>query len=102
LLAGFARSERLLLGACFCRGPANALILTATLSTMHATFRGKERAIAFGVWGSVIDGMAAVGPLIGGWATTDLSWRWAFYINLPIGIVVFAGRWRGVCLAPTV
>ncbi|TPW65384.1 MFS transporter, partial [Schumannella sp. 10F1B-5-1] len=55
------------------------------------TFVGRERGIAFAVWGSTIGGMAAVGPLLGGWLTTDFSWRWAFGINLPLGILIVIG-----------
>ncbi len=73
------------------QGVGGALILPSTLSIVNATFRGRERAIAFGIWGSVIGGMAALGPLVGGWFTTNLSWRWAFYINVPIAAVAFAG-----------
>jgi EmrB/QacA subfamily drug resistance transporter len=73
-----------------------AAILPATLSTVNATFRGKERGIAFGIWGSVIGGMAAFGPLLGGWLTTSHSWRWAFYINVPIGALVIIGSWLWV------
>jgi len=51
-------------------------------------FLGRERAIAFAVWGSTIGGMAALGPLVGGWLTTDYSWRWAFWINVPVGLLV--------------
>ena len=93
MVAGFAQSGPQLLGARFLQGIGGALILPATLSTVNATFRGRERAIAFGVWGSVIGGMAALGPLLGGWLTTNYSWRWAFYINLPVGAVAFAGAW---------
>ncbi|MBW4030776.1 MAG: MFS transporter [Acidobacteria bacterium] len=75
----------------FLQGLGGALILPATLSTVNALFIGKERAIAFAVWGSTIGGMAAVGPLLGGWLTTDFSWRWAFLINLPIGLLVLTG-----------
>ena len=75
----------------FLQGVGGALILPSTLSIVNATFRGRERAIAFGIWGSVIGGMAALGPLLGGWFVTNLSWRWAFYINLPLGLLALAG-----------
>lgn len=91
LWAGFATSAGHLFGARVVQGIGGALILPSTLSTVNATFHGRDRAIAFAVWGSVISGMAAVGPLLGGWLTTDHAWQWIFYINLPIGAVLLAG-----------
>jgi EmrB/QacA subfamily drug resistance transporter len=70
------------------QGIGAAMILPATLSTVNATFSGRERTIAFGIWGSTIGGMAAVGPVLGGWLTTDFSWRWAFLINVPIAVLI--------------
>jgi EmrB/QacA subfamily drug resistance transporter len=96
MLAGIAPSGAVLLAARFLQGIGGAIILPSTLSSVNAIFRGRERAIAFGIWGSVIGGMAAFGPLLGGWLTTAASWRWAFYINLPIGLVVLLGTFRFV------
>lgn len=73
------------------QGFGGAMILPATLSLLNATFTGRQRAIAFAVWGSTIGGMAAVGPLLGGWLTAAFSWRWAFGINLPLGILIVTG-----------
>jgi predicted MFS family arabinose efflux permease len=67
------------------------MVLPTTLSLLNATFQGKERGIAFAVWGATIGGMVAVGPVLGGWLATDFSWRWAFGINLPLGILILAG-----------
>jgi EmrB/QacA subfamily drug resistance transporter len=65
--------------------------LPASLSVINAVFVGKSRAVAFAVWGGTIGGMAALGPLVGGWLTTYASWHWAFLINVPIGIIVVVG-----------
>ena len=81
----------MLLAGRFLQGVGAALILPSTLSIVNATFRGRERAIAFGIWGATIGGMAALGPLAGGWFVTHLSWRWAFYVNVPIAAVALAG-----------
>ncbi len=90
LLAGMAPTGPLLIAARVLQGVGGAAIAPATQSILNATFRGKERAIAFAVYGSVIGGMAALGPLLGGWLTTYFSWRLAFLINLPIGAVALA------------
>ena len=78
VLAALAPTGELLILARLVQGVGGAMILPTTLSVINATFRGRERGIAFAVWGSTIGGMAAVGPLLGGWLTTDFSWRWAF------------------------
>lgn len=91
MLAGLAPNGELLITSRVIQGVGGAMILPATQSILNTNFRGRDRAIAFGIWGAVIGGVAAIGPLIGGWLTTNLSWRWAFYINLPIGLVAVAG-----------
>jgi len=73
------------------QGVGGAMILPSSLSVLNAVFVGKARAVAFAVWGGTIGGMAALGPLVGGWLTTYASWHWAFLINVPIGILVLVG-----------
>jgi EmrB/QacA subfamily drug resistance transporter len=94
VLAGAAQTGEWLIAARLLQGVGGAAILPATQSILNANFRGKDRAIAFGIWGSVIGGMAAVGPLLGGFLTTYVSWRWAFFINIPIGLLAIAGTLR--------
>jgi EmrB/QacA subfamily drug resistance transporter len=89
--AGLSGDGPQLIAARVLQGSGAAMILPATLSTVNAVFTGRERAVAFAVWGSTIGGMAAVGPLLGSWLTTYVSWRWAFWINLPVGFVILAG-----------
>jgi hypothetical protein len=73
------------------QGVGAAMILPSTLSIVNATFRGRDRAIAFGVLARLSDAWRPSDRWSEGWLTTDYSWRWAFYINIPIGIAVIAG-----------
>ena len=91
ILAGLAGNGDILVAARILQGVGGAMILPNTTSILNANFQGKDRAIAFGIWGATIGGMAAVGPLIGGFVTSYLSWRYAFYINIPFGAFAFAG-----------
>jgi len=91
VLAANAVSGDLLIAARLIQGIGGAMMLPTSLSLLNSTFTGKERGIAFAVWGSTIGGTAALGPLLGGWLTTSFSWRWAFGINVPLGLLVIAG-----------
>ncbi|WP_067710310.1 MFS transporter [Nocardia yamanashiensis] len=73
------------------QGIGAAGVMPGTLATMNAIFRGRDRIIAFAVWGSVISGVAAIGPLVGGWLTTYYTWPWIFLVNIPLGVVVLIG-----------
>lgn len=91
VLAATASGGAWLIGARAIQGVGGAMMLPTSLSLLNATFRGRERGIAFGIWGATIGGTAALGPLLGGWLTTDFSWRWAFGINVPLTALVIAG-----------
>lgn len=96
IAAGLADSGQLLILSRIIQGIGGAMVLPTTLSLVNAEFRGKERGIAFAIWGSTIGGMVAVGPLLGGWLATDFSWRWAFGINIPLGLIIIAGLYWAV------
>ena len=91
ILCAFATSGAWLIAARALQGVGGSMILPTTLALLNATFRGKERGIAFAVWGSTIGSMAAVGPVLGGWLTSSFSWHWAFWINVPFGVAVVVG-----------
>ena len=90
-VAGASRSIEMLIAARAVQGMGAAMTSPSTLSIVSGTFTGRARGIAFGVWGAVAGAAAALGPLLGGWLTTNASWRWAFYINVPIGLVAILG-----------
>jgi EmrB/QacA subfamily drug resistance transporter len=84
-LCGAARSDTMLNWARAMQGIGAALQLSAALATLSHAFRGVARARAFSFWGSVIGIAIMLGPVAGGLITQYLGWRWAFYVNLPIG-----------------
>lgn len=88
LLAASSMSGSWLLMARVVQGIGGSLVMPSTLSSVSATFRGKYRAAAFGVWGAVMSGAAAVGPFLGGLFTSTIGWRWIFLVNLPLGLIV--------------
>lgn len=91
LVAGSAGSGTVLIAARFAQGLGAAAIFPSTLSTINAMFTGRDRGIAFAVYGAMIGGMAALGPLVGGWLATDFTWRWAFWLNLPFVVIAGVG-----------
>ena len=89
LIASLSHSVvQLFMGESLLEGFGAAMMLPATLSIISATFKGRERGVAFAVWGSVAGGAGALGPFVGGILTTDYSWRWAFRVNVVIAPLV--------------
>lgn len=91
LLVGIAGSIPWILVGRVAQGFGAAMTSPATLSLLAATFTGKARGIAFGVWGATAGAAGALGPILGGWLTTNFDWRWAFLVNLPIGVIAIIG-----------
>lgn len=73
------------------QGLGAALLSPAALSMVMAMFEGEQRRRALAVWAAVGGAGSALGLFLGGALTTWLDWRWIFYINVPIGLLVFAG-----------
>jgi EmrB/QacA subfamily drug resistance transporter len=81
----------LLAGESIIEGIGAALMMPATASLLLATFRGRARALAFGIWGAIAAASSAIGPLLGGYLTTNYSWRWGFRINIVVAAILVAG-----------
>jgi EmrB/QacA subfamily drug resistance transporter len=90
-MVGFANSIGIIIAGRAVQGMGAAMSSPATLSILSATFTGKARGIAFGVWGATAGIGGVLGPLLGGWFTTNVTWQWAFLINIPIGIIAIIG-----------
>jgi EmrB/QacA subfamily drug resistance transporter len=88
-LIGISQSALMLIVLRACQGLAAALMSPSALSIVLTTFgEGRDRNRALGYWSTVATGGAAVGLLLGGALTQYLGWRWNFFINVPIGLVV--------------
>ncbi|MEK9665418.1 MAG: MFS transporter [Candidatus Nanopelagicales bacterium] len=94
LLAGMAQNGDMLILARAGEAVGGAMMLPTSMAIINVNFRGHMRAAAFGLWGAVFGGMAAFGPLLGGWLADVASWRWAFYINIPLGIISLIMVWK--------
>ena len=88
LVCGLAGSSSMLIAARAVQGLGAAFMAPAALSLVTVIFtEGDERNRAFGVWGAIASSGAAIGLVAGGALVTWLSWRWAFFINVPIGVI---------------
>jgi EmrB/QacA subfamily drug resistance transporter len=91
LVCGLAQSEGMLIASRAVQGLGGAIISPAALSIVTTSFEeGAERNKALGVWGALGGSGAAVGVLAGGVLTEYLSWRWIFFVNVPVGALVLA------------
>jgi EmrB/QacA subfamily drug resistance transporter len=89
LVCGLAQSEGMLIASRAIQGLGGAIISPAALSIVTTSFEeGPERNKALGVWGALGGSGAAVGVLAGGVLTDYLSWRWIFFVNVPVGALV--------------
>ncbi|MBN1091901.1 MFS transporter [Blastococcus sp. TML/M2B] len=87
-LGGFAQNEAMLFGARALQGVFGALLAPASLALITVLFtEPKERAKAFGVYGAIAGGGAAIGLLLGGVLTEYADWRWCFWVNLPVALL---------------
>jgi EmrB/QacA subfamily drug resistance transporter len=91
LVCGLSGSIGVLIGARAVQGVGAAIISPAALSIVSTTFReGAERNKALGIWGALGGSGAAAGVLFGGILVKYLGWQWIFYVNVPVGVLVFA------------
>ncbi|ACZ86100.1 MFS transporter [Streptosporangium roseum] len=88
LLCGLATGPLVLSIARAGQGIGGAVVWATSLALLGDAFRGRDRGTAFGIYGGILGIAAAVGPLLGGVLTSGLSWRWIFWVNVPVGIVV--------------
>jgi len=94
---GLAPNIRQLIIARGLQGIGGALLVPGSLALISASFSQKERGRAIGTWSGFTSITAAIGPVLGGWFTEHGSWRWVFFINLPLGL---AALWLSLWKVP--
>jgi EmrB/QacA subfamily drug resistance transporter len=87
LLCALAPTVPTLIAARVLQGVGGAAMFATTVAILNVTYRGRDRGIAFGVWGAVNGAATAAGPLAGGLLTEHLDWRWIFLVNLPVCVI---------------
>jgi EmrB/QacA subfamily drug resistance transporter len=85
---GFAPDVRQLIAARALQGIGAALLVPQSLALISVSFPEGERGRAIGTWSGFTAITAAIGPVLGGWLVQHWSWRWVFFINLPLALVV--------------
>jgi EmrB/QacA subfamily drug resistance transporter len=87
---GLAQNIEQLIAARALQGVGGALLVPGSLALISASFPERDRGHAIGTWSGFTSITAATGPVLGGWLVQHESWRWAFFINLPIAFAVLA------------
>jgi EmrB/QacA subfamily drug resistance transporter len=87
LLCALSPSALFLILARGVQGIGGAIMLSTGLALLAQDFHGRQRGIAFGIWGATAGAAVAIGPLIGGVFTEELGWSSIFYLNVPVGIL---------------
>ncbi|WP_280362860.1 MFS transporter [Nocardia wallacei] len=90
LVCGIAANPALLIAARVVQGIGAAAMSCTTFALLNGSYSGRDRAAAYGLWGAVAGASSAVGPIVGGVLTDLASWRWIFFVNLPVGAVAIA------------
>ena len=65
-------------------------MFATTFALLNSSYRGRDRGTAYGIWGAVSGASAALGPILGGLLTQSLSWRWIFFVNIPVSVAAVA------------
>ncbi len=90
LVCGLASSSTMLNFARAVQGVGGAIMFATSVALIASAFQGRERGTAFGIYGAVLGGAVAVGPLVGGALTSAIGWEWIFFVNVPVGVIAVA------------
>ena len=88
LLCGLSQNPVELIAARAVQGLGAAMLIPQTMALIIATFPADRRGAALGVWGAIAGVATIAGPTAGGLLVTSFNWRWIFFVNLPVGVIV--------------
>ncbi|MFJ8744394.1 MFS transporter [Embleya sp. NPDC127516] len=94
LLCALSLDTATLIAARALQGVGGAAMFATTIALLGHAYQGRDRGVAFGVWGSISGAAAAMGPILGGLLTQHLGWEAIFLINVPIGVATALMAWR--------
>ena len=95
LLCGVAVNPLMLILSRSGQGIGGAMMFATSLALLGHSFRGRDRGVAFGIWGAVVGISTALGPVLGGVITTEWDWRGIFLVNVPVGVfALIVTVWR--------
>ncbi|SDP95606.1 MFS transporter [Lentzea jiangxiensis] len=90
LACGLAPNAEVLIAARIVQGIGAAGMFATVFALLNSNYSGRERGTAYGLWGAVAGTSAAIGPIVGGVLTEVVSWRWVFFVNLPVSAIAIA------------
>jgi EmrB/QacA subfamily drug resistance transporter len=90
LVCGLSPNDSVLVAARGVQGIGAAAMFATTFALLNSNYSGRDRGIAYGMWGAVAGASAAIGPIAGGLLTQGISWRWIFFVNLPVSVLAIA------------
>ncbi|HTU75861.1 MAG TPA: MFS transporter, partial [Trebonia sp.] len=90
LTCGLSPNVGVLIAARGVQGLGAAAMFASTMALISSSYSGRDRGVAFGVWGAVTGAAGATGPIVGGLLTTHVGWRWIFLVNLPVSVCAVA------------
>ena len=93
---GLSQTTAHLIAARAVQGVGAAMLVPGSLAIISASFSKEDRGRAIGTWSGFTAISAGVGPVLGGWLIENVSWRWIFFINLPLAALVLLITWRHV------
>lgn len=96
VLCGAAQNTGWLIAARFLQGLGGALLTPGSLALLQASFHPDERGRVIGAWSGLAGVSTAFGPFLGGWLIDAFSWRWIFFLNVPLAVVVVLATLRWI------